>query len=587
MFVWNTRARALGSVVWTILGLSGSLAAADERLALNRFEPAEPGSRWFAADSLDLTGDRRLAVGVVTDWAHKPLIAYGADGEPLDILSRDQLFVHARGSVVVVDGVRVGLNVPLLVYQAGSPLELSDGGTYQVREGAALGDVRLSGDLRVLGREGEAFTAAGGLVLYLPTGSRAALAGENQPRFMPRFQVAGELGSFVYAARTGVLIRPKHASIGNETIGSELLLGGAAGVQALDRRLLVGPVFTVWTPLQSDILSGWNTPFEVQLAAHYDVTDEVRVGTAFGPGLSRGIGAPSLRWMLAAEWDPLPERPPPPDMDGDGVLDADDACPGARGVPSSDPRKNGCPLPLDTDGDGIFDDVDACPTEAGLPSPDARINGCQPPPPPAPSGPPDADGDGFADDVDQCPTEAGGEGAPGQKRGCPAPLDADGDGIFDDADACPIVPGSLNPDAKKNGCPLVRVTEQRIEILERIEFERGKAALKQESEPVLSAVAAAMTQNPQILRLSVEGHTDSRGSAALNRELSRERAVAVVDWLVSHGVAPQRLVGVGFGPDHPIDSNTTDEGRQNNRRVEFRVIELGQQPAGADPVVKP
>jgi len=291
--------------------------------------------------------------------------------------------------------------------------------------------------------------------------------------------------------------------------------------------------------------------------------------------------------MLAAEWDPLPERPPPPDTDGDGVLDADDACPGARGVASSDAKKNGCPPPLDTDGDGILDDVDACPTEPGVSSSDQRLKGCQPPPPPAPAGPPDADGDGIADDEDQCLLEAGGEGAPGQKRGCPAPLDADGDGIFDDADACPIVPGSLNPDAKKNGCPLVRVTEQRIEILERIEFERGKATLKPESEPVLSAVAAALTQNPQIVRLSVEGHTDSRGSAALNRELSRERAVAVVDWLIGHGIAAKRLVGVGFGPDHPIETNTTDEGRQNNRRVEFRVIELGQQPAAPGQAVTP
>lgn len=586
MFILNTRARAFGSVVWTVLGLLSPVVAADERLALNRFEPAEAGSRWFAADSLDLTGDRRLAFGVISDWAHKPLVAYGADGDPLTVLSRDQVFVHARGSVVVVDGVRVGVNVPLLVYQAGSPVELGDG-TYQVHEGAALGDMRLSGDMRVFGRDGDAITGAGGLVLYLPTGSRAALAGENQPRFMPRFQVAGELGSFVYAARTGVLIRPKQASIAEEKIGSELVLGGAAGVQALDRRLLVGPVFSLWTPLQSDILSGWNTPFEVQLAAHYDVTDEVRVGTAFGPGLSRGLGAPSLRWMLAAEWDPLPERPPPPDTDGDGVLDADDACPGARGVTSADPKKNGCPPPLDTDGDGILDDVDACPTEPGVSSSDQRLNGCQPPPPPAPAGPPDADGDGIADDEDQCPLEAGGEGAPGQKRGCPAPLDADGDGIFDDADACPIVPGSLNPDAKKNGCPLVRVTEQRIEILERIEFERGKATLKPESEPVLSAVATALTQNPQIVRLSVEGHTDSRGSAGMNRELSRERAVAVVDWLIGHGVAAKRLVGVGFGPDHPIDTNTTDEGRQNNRRVEFRVIELGQQSAAPGAGVTP
>jgi OmpA-OmpF porin, OOP family len=577
MFGTNTHAKA---VVCALLALSPGQLKADERLALNRFEPSEPGSRWFTADSLELSGSRKLALGVVTDWAHKPLVAYGADGEALTVMSRDQVFVHARGSVVIVDGVRVGVAVPLLVHQTGSVIDMAEG-PYQVDEGVALGDVRLSGDLRIVGREGEAFTAAGGLVMYVPTGSREALAGENQPRLQPRFQVAGELGTFVYAARAGVLFRPRRASIADETIGSELMLGGAAGVQAIDRRLLVGPVFMLATPLQSDILSGWNTPFEAQLAASYDVGDDVRVGTAFGPGLSQGLGAPELRWLIAAEWDPAPPPPaPPPDTDGDGTPDVDDACPKVHGPPSADPKRSGCPPPLDRDGDGILDEADACPTDGGVASPDVRLNGCRPPP--TPSAPSDTDQDGVVDAVDLCPTEAGGDGAPGQKKGCPAPLDADGDGTLDLEDACPSVAGALNDDPKKRGCPMVVVTDQRLEIFERIEFERGRTTIKAESDAVLSAVAAALRQNPRILRLSIEGHTDSQGSASRNRELSRQRAVAVVKWLIAHGIAANRLVGVGFGAAHPIDSNATNEGRKNNRRVEFRVVELEGQPGSGN-----
>jgi outer membrane protein OmpA-like peptidoglycan-associated protein len=64
----------------------------------------------------------------------------------------------------------------------------------------------------------------------------------------------------------------------------------------------------------------------------------------------------------------------PPDTDGDGIVDAQDACPALKGVPSADPKQNGCPP--DTDGDGIRDDVDACPHEKGFANPDPAKNGC-------------------------------------------------------------------------------------------------------------------------------------------------------------------------------------------------------------------
>ena len=74
-------------------------------------------------------------------------------------------------------------------------------------------------------------------------------------------------------------------------------------------------------------------------------------------------------------------------------------------------------------------------------------------------------------------------------------------------------------------------------------------------------------------RMAVQGHTDNRGSAAYNRELSQRRAQAVVKYLTDKGIAPERLDAKGFGPDRPVATNDTAEGRAQNRRVEFKVLE--------------
>jgi outer membrane protein OmpA-like peptidoglycan-associated protein len=71
----------------------------------------------------------------------------------------------------------------------------------------------------------------------------------------------------------------------------------------------------------------------------------------------------------------------------------------------------------------------------------------------------------------------------------------------------------------------------------------------------------------------VEGHTDATGNPAYNKELSQRRAEAVTAWLEQHGVEKHRLHSVGMGQERPIDTNATEEGRRNNRRVEFHIVE--------------
>jgi outer membrane protein OmpA-like peptidoglycan-associated protein len=101
-----------------------------------------------------------------------------------------------------------------------------------------------------------------------------------------------------------------------------------------------------------------------------------------------------------------------------------------------------------------------------------------------------------------------------------------------------------------------------------ITFDVGKPDIKPESMGEMSRIATLMKENPD-LKFSVEGHTDSTGSADTNLKLSAARSKAVVDKLVGMGIVAGRLTSVGKGQSSPIADNATDEGRAKNRRVEF------------------
>ena len=231
-----------------------------------------------------------------------------------------------------------------------------------------------------------------------------------------------------------------------------------------------------------------------------------------------------------------------PDSDGDGIEDGKDSCPNEAGSK----EMNGCP---DSDGDGIADKDDACPNEAGT----AALGGC-----------PDADGDGVADKDDACPNEAG----PAENKGCPWP-DSDGDGVLDKDDQCPDVAGTV----ANNGCPEVteEVQKQLNEYARTILFDTGKSSLKTESVSVFVDIIKILNEYPNA-KFTVEGHTDSVGSASLNQKLSEERANSVRDFLVKEGIGADRLTAIGYGEDKPIATNNTRAGRTQNRRVEINLI---------------
>ena len=223
----------------------------------------------------------------------------------------------------------------------------------------------------------------------------------------------------------------------------------------------------------------------------------------------------------------------PKDRDGDGLVDASDACPDSPEDLDAFMDLDGCPE-ADNDGDGIDDASDACPDV-----------------------PEDLDGDR---DEDGCPEEA---------------ADRDLDGIVDASDKCPDEPESKNEYLDDDGCPdvrpaMVRITQDQIEIKEKIQFEVAKSRILPVSYGILNQVAQVMRDYPNIA-IRIEGHTDSDGSDAYNLKLSQQRAAAVLDYLVSQGLDAKRMGSVGLGETQPIDTNRTSDGRATNRRVEFHI----------------
>jgi outer membrane protein OmpA-like peptidoglycan-associated protein len=107
--------------------------------------------------------------------------------------------------------------------------------------------------------------------------------------------------------------------------------------------------------------------------------------------------------------------------------------------------------------------------------------------------------------------------------------------------------------------------------LKNVFFETGLSTLKNESYPALNELVEALKAKPDLV-IGIAGHTDNVGSPESNMKLSADRANAVRDYLLKHGIDPKRVVATGYGESEPVAPNDTPEGRQQNRRTEVRII---------------
>jgi outer membrane protein OmpA-like peptidoglycan-associated protein len=535
--------------------------------ALERFEPSVPGDAMFGVASPVVGGHLVPRATVGFDFALKPLSIQ--DGMTRSVIVSRQGFLHIGASFALWDRLLVSADMPFALLQAGDSPTVA-GTKYPSPSGPQVGDLRLGARARLYGDFWDPFQIGVGGYVFMPTAPKQSYAGDGAVRGQPQLLLGGRVTHFVWSLEAGTILRASsHPHTFNAGAGAAVVLGEEDFFQ-------LGPELTMSAPFSKDksfstatttITTGTAVAAELLIGAKIRPLSFLVFGVGAGPGLSQGYGTPQMFAVGTVGYDPLPPHPKKeaPDRDHDGIPDAEDACPDTPGVRSDDPKKNGCPP--DRDGDGIPDAEDACPDTPGVRSDDPKKNGC-------PAEAPDRDHDGIPDAEDACPDTPGVRSDDPKKNGCPP--DRDNDGIPDAQDACPDTPGSADPDPKKNGCPHVEVTDKEVVVHGQVKFLFGKSKITQTVDPVsdslLQEVKRVIDGHPEITLIEVQGHTDNVGDPEYNMILSRARANAVRDWLVSRGIPADRLVAKGYGMSKPQAPSDTAEGRQENRRVQFVII---------------
>jgi outer membrane protein OmpA-like peptidoglycan-associated protein len=505
----------------------------------------------------------------------------------------------------ITNWLGVGLAIPATFRQTGALLDLSTSHDYGLSS-AALGDIRIVPKFTLLRENKYGISIALVVPVTVPSGDKRSFMGSGSLQGAPTLAISRHFFSdhLLVAANVGVWLR-ESVTYGNLDANHELLYRLGLSLRLVDQLSVMGEVSG--TSKLTEVFT--NDPEEVYLETLFGLRYRTPIDLWFTLGGAVGIldgwGTPKWRAFVGLMWAPRShdrdsdsvedkldrcpdEKGPPenqgcpwPDVDKDGVPDNVDKCPNEAGPADN----SGCPWP-DTDGDGVTDNVDKCINEAGpadnsgCPWPDTdgdgvtdNVDKCI-----NEAGPkenegcpwPDADKDGVPDSVDKCPNEPG----PKENNGCPWP-DADKDGVLDNVDNCPTEPGP----PENQGCPvqrkaLVVIKAERIEILQKVHFQTGKSTIMPDSFVLLDQVAQVLASHENIKQVRVEGHTDALGPDELNLKLSQARADAVRDYLIKKGsIAPERVVAVGYGKAKPIATNATKKGREENRRVEFIIVE--------------
>ena len=591
---------------WLALSLFFAVPAAAEEahFPVERFRPAIDGTGVLDVDSGQVGQHLQWTVGAFANYALNPLVFVDENGERAGSLVAHRIGLDVIAAVSLFDWLELGIDVPAVLFQTRD--DSVDGILTNPGDLAAvgIGDLRLLSKVRLLrARSGQGVDLALIPAITVPTGfpggSSGNYIGEGQLTFAPEVAVSRDFGEdepngagIKLAANIGYRLRPQERQFLNVIVGHELTarLGGAWRVSSLPLQLEASA--NAATRAFQPFTSGFEeNPLEVIGGVSYDVMPHLRLTAGLGKGIVSGVGTPDFRALLGVRLIPVvdddrdhdgiknaadncPDDPedkdgykdddgcPDVDNDADGILDINDKCPDVAEDKDGFEDEDGCIDP-DNDKDGVLDVDDKCVDEPGVP----ELQGCPVR---------DADEDGLADDVDRCPQQPG----PTSARGCP---DTDGDGFVDPDDKCPLEAEIINGVDDEDGCPdagktVVKLTKDKIEILDKVYFDVNKDIIQARSYGLLDQVATVLRSHAELTMVRIDGHTDSDGKDADNLDLSDRRANAVQRYLVGKGVSGTRLQAVGYGETRPVKPNTSKANKEENRRVEFVIIAIDGVP---------
>lgn len=466
-------------------------------------------------------------------YANDPLVLHRLDGQRVASLVGDRSSGALTAAVGILGRAQLAIEVPVVFYQS----RQSGPTTPRSVEAFGFGSLRLVPKLQLLeaGRHGVDVAVLAGV--NVPLGGQDFVGSELT--FQPELAVSRTFSELRLAGNVGATIRDGarllDADMGNELsaqLGAAYDLKARAGLP-LEAGLVLATAVSASSPF------GRSNETSVELRGYgaFDFTPDVRLLAGGGAGLESGWGTPDWRVFAGAQFG-FARRQIPASIPTD-VAAAPAAPERVAAVPvtvepaAAEPARPVVVVALDSDGDGLDDASDRCPTVAGA----AENGGCPDE---------DRDGDGLVDRKDECPDLAG----PAERRGC-------------------------RPEAT------VKLEGDRIEFKGTIHFDVASEVIQRRSAALLDGIAAVIKAHPELPRLRVEGHTDSRGGRAYNKGLSERRARSVARALVARGVPAELLDPAGFGLERPVADNATREGRAKNRRVELHVVDA--RTAGMNP----
>ena len=604
--------RLVGSIVFFALGLPVLGLAQTNGFDAQQLNLApSQTTNLFGVHQARILTDSQGDASLVINHAANPLVVSNENGERIQAIISAQTTANVLAAFGIADIIEIGVDIPVLLYQAGDSLD----GTYSeysaANAGFGIGDIRIVPSYLLMNTQTD--ENSGGMALafilnsHLPTGNSDLYQGGEfriEPRFAFDFAPNNEMRLSVnagYMTRLGDDVELDNLEVNDAMtwgLGMDFLVSNTQDIHFIAE-------FNGEASVAVEEINSEEIPFEALLGGKYFLGNGLMAQGGFGMGVINGYGTPDWRALLGITYVATPD----PDRDLDGIINEEDVCPDTPEDFDNFEDEDGCPE-LDNDQDGILDTSDACvmdpedfdnfEDEDGCPEADndqdgildgsdscvlipEDFDGYQ-----DEDGCPeeDNDGDGILDTIDglndgsgfgACRNDPEDPDGFEDEDGCPEP-DNDNDGILDGLDACPEEPEDFDGEEDEDGCPEegsgnVQLTCNEITIAESVQFRSDSDEIRERSYELLDQVASVMRSASYIHLVQIEGHTDSRGSDSHNLELSQRRAASVMNYLIQAGIEPSRMISEGFGETQPIADNDSRDGRHLNRRVNFVIIE--------------